>query len=808
MCASLPGSAVDAQVARSVPVLAPGLPVVLGTADVWPAPDGSDGAVVVLPDPAALPAADIAARGHVAIEYRERPAAAAERAVQAATALGELAGLAGRAGEAPVVVVDAGGLPRVLAALAHPAAPTLRAIVVDARGPSVPGGWRAAGGIAASPPLLVLLDDAIEAPPSDVVRLLLAWRARGGDAQQASVGATGGGLAGVVDAYVRSRLVHRVPRFESMVFTPDAGLPRGAGDAGHRHAARGRHGRHRLGDPPRPRRPDGDGAGRGRRLVATRCRFRAPAPGPVRAPRGDVPGDGPIFATTVVGERLLLRRRDPAADLWRPVAAWPVGRGTERVELHAGGGGSLLAVVDDGRVLRVWRIDPGAGALPVAAPPGRLDAIATGHGVVAALASAGRRQSLWIDVVGEWRVVAAWTRSPSTPMRALLASRDGGWLAFGADGGNLRVDPMDGVTRELDGAATLGTVADAAPVLPTPVWFAHPETGDVLSWRPAGWTLDGAALMLWREASGRHAYAVAPGLAHLDAALPIDADGLPGAGMWLAGRDAAGRVRLLRGALPGLRPPGGWWAADDPAAGGVWIAHGNGESDLHRLDRGREGRARWRVARARREGVALVAEGPWSDPFETGSVRSPGGMRDAAPIAPRFDLDPARVAARCGPARKGIAAAVLVDGEHTGCVRTGRLPATPGGARARGLWRQPAAEPAAMVGLSDAGPASAARDALVLMYRDADGAARWRLGVADPIDGHGIAALAEPGPPDAEGRPAGSTPAGLLLYRAGEPCGDAELVVEWRPFGEAGRLTGLPRGLGARFVRADLPACY
>jgi hypothetical protein len=364
------------------------------------------------------------------------------------------------------------------------------------------------------------------------------------------------------------------------------------------------------------------------------------------------------------------------------------------------------------------------------------------------------------------------------------------------------------VARELDAVATLGTVADASPTQPTPVVIVHPETGDPLVWRAAGWTLDGAALMLWREASGRHAYALAPGLAHVDAALPMEAAGLFGGGMWLAGRDVAGRVRLLRGTLAGLCVPAGLWQADNPADGGVWLAHGGSESDLHRLDRGPDGRARWRVARARSEGTVVIAEGPWSDPFQSGRASAPGEPEDAASIAPRLDLDPARVASLCGPARIGIAAAVLVEGGRTVCVRTGRLPITPGGSRARGLWYQPSAEAGAMVGLSDAGPSSSARDAVVLMYRNVDGSARWRLGFADPIDGNGIAAIAEPAPADAPGQVAGSIPAGLLIYRAGEPCSDAALIVEWRPFSEAERLTGLPRGIGARFVRADLPACY
>jgi hypothetical protein len=515
-----------------------------------------------------------------------------------------------------------------------------------------------------------------------------------------------------------------------------------------------------------------------------------------------------VFAVTAIGERLLLRRHDPAADAWRLVAEWTVDRAALRVELHALDGEAVLAVVDDGHLLRAWRIRPGAEARLLAPPQGRVDAFATAHGLIAALSSVGDRQILWIDAHGEWRALAPWVRAPGAPMRALLVSPDQSWLAFGADGGNLRIDPLGGVARELDAVATLGALAEASPTQPTPVVIVHPETGDRVVWRAAGWTLDGAALMLWREASGRHAYALAPGLAHVDAALPIEAAGLAAGGMWLAGRDAAGQVRLLRGTLGGLRVPAGWWQADDVTEGGVFLAHGRDASDLHRLDRGPDGRARWRVARARSEGWAVIAEGPWSDPFEASHASTPEDPESAASIAPRLELDPARVGSVCGAPGHGIHAAVLIEGERTLCVRTGRLPVTPAGARARGLWYQPSAEAGAMVGLSDAGPSSSARDAVVLMYRDMDGSARWRLGFADPIDGNGIAALAEPGPADAPGQVAGSIPAGLLIYRAGEPCSDAALIVEWRPFIEATRLTGLPRGIGARFVRADLPACY
>lgn len=794
-----------AEVARSVPVMAPGLPIALGTADVWPAPQGANGAVVLLPDAAAAPAglaSELAARGHVVAAYTARPWPEPERAERLATALRELPQVIGRGGEAAVLVTDSPGLGSVLDALARSGAPPVRAIVVDGRAPLGRVELPAADAIADWPPLLVLLDEAIEAQPAEVVRLLLAWRARGGDAQQAAIGAPGQGLVAVVDDYVRSRMVRRVPRFESAVLVPDGDFARAraalvpaarrivgiaAGSTGLRIGLDGPSARVLV--------ADGDAW----RLDADFGRQRLVHFGPAQ---GSEAAGTAIHAATVVGERVLLRRHDPGLDLWRPVAEWSVGAATvERVELHARADGSLLAVVDDGRLLRAWRIDAG-DVQPVSPPPGRLDAIATGHGVLAALTSAGARQSLWLDAFGEWRAVAGWPRAPGAPMRALMAAPAGGWLAFGTDGSNLRVDPVAGVALELDAGATLGTLAEASPSVPAPVAVVHPETGDVLSWRAAGWSLDGASLMLWRESSGRHALSAAPGLAHLDAALPIDADGFPGAGILIAGRDASGRVRLLRGTLPGIRPPGGWWQADEAVQGGVWLAHGSGESDLHRLDRESDGGSRWRVARARFDGPTLVAEGPWTDPF-TGSAPTdaPAAGGGAAPL-PRMDFDPARVAEVCGPPRAGIAAAVLDGGSEALCLRTGKLPATPQGRRTRGVWRQSAAEWPAMVGLSDAGPASSARDAVVLLYRDGEGAARWRFGVADPVDGMGIAALSE------WRLDAAPAPSGLLVYRADTDCGDAPLLVEWRPFADAGRLPGLPRGLGARFVRADLPACY
>ncbi len=806
--ASLFAPPAAAQVARSVPVLAPGLPVALATADLWPAPDGSTGAVVVLPAPAVAPAAEIAARGHVVVAYEGRTAPESDRADRDAMILGQLAGLAGRGGESPFIVTDAGGLSRTLATLARPAAPVLRAIIVDARSSFEPIDRAAIAAVPSLPPLLILPNSAADPQTADIVRLLLAWRAHGGDAQQASIGGPGESLATVVDAYVRSRLVRRVPRFESAVLAIDEGFERARASLA--PAARRIVGLAstdsavRVGlDGPTARVLVGEGASW--RLDADFGRQRLLQFG---APRGGDPGASAVYAVTAIGERLLLRRRDPDADLWRLVADWNVGAGAERVELHDMAADALLAVVDDGRLLRAWRVGVDGAARSVAPPPGRLDAIATGRGVVAALSSQGGRQRFSIDVLGEWRALADWGRAPGAPMRALLASPDGGWLAFAADGGNLRIDPLEGVSRELDAGATLGTIAEPSPTQPLPEWFVHPETRDVLSWRPAGWSLDGAALMLWRESSGRHALAAADGLVGLDAALPIAAGGMTGSRLLVAGRDASGRVRLLRGALPGLRPPGGWWQADDPDDGDVWLAWGRDEAELHRLDRAPDGRARWRVARARMDGAALAGETPWSDPFASAGAQPAAGDRDADHGPPRLDVDPTRAAAACGPSPSGIATAVLDDGDRTVCIRAGRLPGTAPGARPRGLWRQPAAESPALVGLSDAGPASPARDAVVLLYRDGQGAARWRLGVADPIDGHGIAALAQPRLVAADGRSTGMTPAGLLVYRAGERCGDTELIVEWRPFAEAEQLAGLPSGLGARFVRADLPACY
>jgi hypothetical protein len=799
----------DAQVARGVPLLEPGLPIALGTADVWPAAEGPSGVLLVFPDRARPDEglfAALAARGHAVIAWSRRETGAGHDPEREALAFGLLPSLAGRHGEAPMLVVDGPGLAPMLAMLGSESPPVLRAIVVDARGPldavePVPATTRL-------PPLLALLDPAEGGVRTDVIRLLVRWRAAGGDAQMAPVDDGTRALADTIDAYARSRLVRRVTRFESAVYAPDPGFDR----------ARARF-------APDARRVVGMASDRGvvrvgldgrsaRVLIEDGGTWRLDADfGPQRLvhfgpPLGSAPGASAVHAATAVADRLLVRRYDPTADRWRPRAEWPIGATVERVELHAGDGDSLRVLVDDGRVLRIWRVDVEGHVRSVPSPPGRLEAIATGHGVLAALASRGERETLWIDARGEWRAIADWTRVPGAPTRALAASPDGTWLAFGAEGSNRRIDPVGGESVELDAMATLATVAEAWPTRAAPAWFVHPETGDPLSWRPAGWLLDGSALMLWREASGRHAHAAAPGLVHLDAALPITTGGLPGAAVLVAGRDASGRVRLLRGPLPGLRPPGGWWQADDPADGGVFLAWGRDEADLHRLDRATDGRARWRTARARVEASALVAERPWSAPGGPGPGTPGDQPRSDDGDRPRLDLDPARVVPRCGPATWGVVAALLDEDDRSICLRTGRAGTPPARAPARGLWRQTAAETGALVGLSDAGPASPARDAVVLLYRDADGEPRWRAGFADPADGHGIAALSEHRRSAPGGGQTGPSPVGLIGYRPAAECGDGELVVEWRPFGDEGRLVGLPRGLGARFVRADLPACY
>lgn len=791
-----------AEVARSVPVLVPGLPIALGTADVWPAQQEASGAVVVLPEATEAPpglAGELAARGHDVIAYTARPWPEPERAQRFATALGEFTQVVGRGEAAAIVLTRWDRLAFLVEALTRSPTPKVRAIVVDARRPSGRIELPSPDAIADWPPLLLIEDESDAARRGTTLRLLLAWRARGGDAQQAVSEAAGPGLAAVVDAYVRSRLIRRVPRFESALLAPDPGFERAraAGLAAGRIVG--------FASGPAGLRIGVDGRS-ARVLVADRDGFRLEADfGSQRllffgAALGSEASSPIVHAATLVDGRVLLRRHDPVGDLWRPVVEWSLDGAAQGLELHALAEGSLLAVVDEGMRTSAWRIDA-AGARKVPPPPGRPDAMAAGHGLIAALTSEGGRQTLWLDAVGEWRAIADWPRASATPMRALRPGLAGDWLAFAPDGSNLRVDPLAGVVAELDAGTTLGTVGVASWSAPRPVVFVHPETREVLWWRAAGWNLDRAALMLWREASGRHSLSAAPDLVHLDAAYPIDGAGRPGAEFLVAGRDAAGRVRLLRGRLPRLRPPGGWWSADDPARGGVWLAFGDDEAELHRLDRGADGRARWRVARAVVEDDAVIAVVPWADPFGGDHRSTRHGPRETA-RRPRVDFDPERTAALCGPARAGIAAAVLDEDGDSLCLRAGRLPTTPHGRRARGLWRQAAAEWPALVGLSDAGPSSPARDAIVLLYRDGAGVARWRLGFADPTDAVGIAALSE--------WLGGSSPlpAGLLAYRAGSDCDDSPLLVEWRPFADVGRLPGLPRGLGARFVRADLPACY
>lgn len=797
-----------AEVARSVSVLAPGLPMSLGTADVWPAPAGAEGAVILLPDAARVPtglAAALAERGHVVVSFAPRSASDALRAENDALAFGVLPGRAGRAGEAPVLVTDGTGLPRVLKAVSSRGAPVVRAIVVDARGRFDAPKLTSIDSSFVPPPLIVVLDESASEMRAEALQLLLAWRARGGDAQQAAAAPSVVALAGLVDDYIGSRTVRRVPRFESALLTDDVDAGRAIGAlapqatrvVGIARAARAT----RIGLAGSPARVLVD-SGDGWRIDADLGRTRLLQFGAARGGNGR---HGPFLATTFADGQLLVRRHDPAGDVWRPLAMWSPRGDVERVELHDVSGEALIVSVIGAGVVDAFRVAAGQDVSPLVPPPGRLDAVAAAHGVVVAVSTAGRHQTLWFDARGEWRSLAAWPRDADAPVQSILGLAEGGWLLMAANGSSRRIDPLSGAALELDAVATLGTLAEAAASTAQPASFLHPETSDGVLWRPAGWSIDGSALMLWRESSGRHALAVAPGLASLDAAAPTRAGAGHGSVMLLAGRTSDGRIRVLRGVLPGLRPPGGWWQADDPKAGGVWLAQGVDHSELHRLDVGPDGAARWRVARARMSGATLVAEGPWSDPFAPALAATPPA---SDPPGPHMDFDPARVADVCGSSGADRPMAVLAEDHEALCLRTGGQRGGRGAPRPRGLWQQPAAESAALVGLADAGPASPARDVIVLLHRDGKGVARWRLGYADPVEGTGVAALSE-WRGQVGGRKVDTrTPTGLLVYRGVESCGDAPLNVEWRPFAEVGRLPGLPRGLGAHFFRADLPSCY
>jgi hypothetical protein len=797
-----------AEVARSVSVLVPGMPIALGSADVWPAPAGAEGAVILLPDAARVPpglAAALAERGHVVVSFAPRAAPDALRVEHDALAFGVLPARAGRAGEAPVLLTDGTGLPRVLKALARPGAPVVRAIVVDARGsfdgPRLPP----PDSSFVPPPMIVVLDESAGAMRAEALQLLLAWRARGGDAQQAAAGRSSVALAGLVDDYIGSRTVRRAPRFESALLTDDVEAERALAELAPRATrvvgitqseVATRMGL--AGSPARVLVDKGDGW----RVDADLGRTQLLQFGAARGGNGR---DRRLYATSLADGQLLVRRHDSKGDVWRPLAMWSPRGDVERVELHDVSGEALIVSVIGAGVVDAFRVDAGREVQPLEPPPGRLDAVAAAHGVVVAVSTADRRQTLWFDARGEWRSLATWPRDASAPVQSILGLAEGGWLLMAANGSSQRIDPLAGAALELDAMATLGTLAEAGASSAQPVDFLHPETANGVLWRPAGWVIDGSALMLWRESSGRHALALAAGLVTLDAAAPTRAGSAHGAGLLLAGRAADGRIRVLRGVLPGLRPPGGWWQADDPKAGGVWLAQGVDHAELHRLDVGVDGASRWRVARARMDGAALVADTHWGDPFASELAVNPAASDQPGP---RMDFDPARVAVVCGPSDGGLLGAVLEDPVKPLCLRAGRLPGIRDVPRPRGLWRQPVAESAALVGLADAGPSSPARDVIALMYRDGSGGARWRLGFADPLEGIGVAALSEWRGQIGGKRVDARTPTGLLVYRSGESCGDAPLNVEWRPFAEVGRLAGLPRGLGAHFIRADLPSCY
>lgn len=805
LTAMLTSRSAEAEVSRSVQVLVPGLPLVLGTADIWHAPDGSDGALLVLPQAASAPngfAAALVAQGHDVIAFSPRRGPAAQRAEHDAMALGQLPARAGRAGDSPVLIVDGEQLPRMLRALAVTPAPSIRAVIVDARVrlrlPAPPE----FAPEAQLPPLITVLDENRGAAQPEALRLQLAWRARGGDAQQASAGSTSVELAALVDDYLRSRAARRVPRFESLVYAADgtaesavaALAPDAARVVGLASTSAGAW----IGlDGPRARvlRSEGDRW----RLDAD---FGRTALLEFGAARGSDP-TGPLYAVTADGAGLLVRRLDAVADVWRPVAVIPVDGRVGRAELHAASENELVAAVTTGIGLRAYRLAQGRDPVELMLPPGRADAFAAGRGTVMAVSTFEQSQVLWFDARGKWREIARWPVVGSAKIDAVSSLPVGGWLLHAENGSSRRIDPLAGSALELDAAGTLGTLAISVPSSARPVVLAHPETGDRVLARPAGWALDGYALLLWRESAARYALAAVPGVQIIDALGEVMDRSSIAPAVRVAGRDSNGKIRILTGRLRGVLPPVGWWQADEAVVGGLWLAHGADYSELHRLDVGSDGGSRWRLARAVMRDTAMRAVEPWRDPFDP-----PPPVSIATRASPmRLDFGTTLVRRTCGVARAGEVAAVLVDGEPK-CLRTGRAPGLRPRSSPRGLWQQPVAESPARVGLSDAGISSGASDLLVMLLRDGDGRSRWRLGFADPLDGSGIAAVSEwretIGGRSLDPR----IPRGLLTYRSSEACGDGPLNVEWRPFTDAARLPGLPNGLAARFPRADLPVCY
>lgn len=803
------GQPAFAEVIRGIPLLEPGLPIALGSADVWQAASGAGGDVVVLtgvgPRADALAAA-LAAHGHTVLVWRGRPDGGRPDPAREARALGLLAGLVGRPAEAPTIVSDGRALPSLRAMLAVEAPPVLRAIVLDAREPIGATGEsprQPSGGL---PPLALLLDPADPGPRADVSRVLLGWRAAGGDAQLVALEPGPRTLAETIDAYVRSRRPRRVPRFESMVYERDHGFERAIA----RHA------------PPAVR-VVGVAAAGDRLFVAL-------ADQPARVLARDADGGWRLDAALAGEEALalarsatghatiLLTRRDrslvvrervgPRAE-WQRRAEWPV-----EVEIAAGAiaegppGRWLVSVSRDGAARRAWWVGVDGAIAQLPLPDARVEALAADGPLTALVAMRRSMRSLRVDVAGEWRTALEWSAGPARDVIGLVPLGLGRWIALERDGASRLLDPFAGrASAEVDLVASLEAHGAAEPA-PTGdglavAWLVHPETHDRVLWRSVPWRFDGDALMLWREGEGRHAQAMAPGLARIDVAAVAPTPAGDRAGLVIAGVDRAGRARLLEGRLPGLRPPAGWWAALDPAAGGVFVAFGDDAADLHRLDLDRDGRARWRIARAGFAGGDLVAEAPWRDPFV------PGSGRAAASSAPRLRFDPETVAERCPSSGGDRSAAFLDEGEGSGlCLVHGRHPEAGEGAAPRGLWQLAHGEGTVFVGLSDAGPVTPARDAVLMLFRDARGAARWRSGVADPAGGPGVAALSEWRPRANASGESERVPVGLLRYRAEPTCGDAPIEADWRPFEAGDALPGLPRGLGARLVRADRPVCY
>lgn len=738
----------------------------------------------------------------------------------------------------------------------------LRASIVSRFGPE-PSRWRAASpallAAAGDAPRLLLFDPASEPGRRDAERYSDRLREVGvasmvlpllGRAATRTLGAPHDHDSAQLLAWLESREVARLARFENLQFVRAAGAPplqRLEAHAGSLFAAG------RGAGAPLWRRDAADAPWHAEPLQLT-AQQRFAWLGTLQQ------HDGERLAVIVrAGGNASLRVRDDASGSWGdalalgPAAAGAAARAIAHVDAH----GTLLWLLAAGDAQApLVRVEPGAdGSLSRAVSErgvdGVLRALARANGVLHATVStradgsgsAGLyRRSDGADA--HWSRVATFlTTDPQRKAYAteLVAVPDPGGsgsevlLAGFTDGRIARLDPGAGyaTTTELEAADAFRELwnderVSAAVAGAGFVALRQPESGDLVHLvglrlrhpdRAAG---HDSAYFLVRQLDGSYAYGIAwdfaqaaegvgSGLARSVVASPFAAHG---ARALYVSAGAGDQPRLLLASLAdGGVPRGLWWDRTRPGQG----------IDLQRVDSrwlvfvytyDAKGDSTWYLASGEIDGAHFVADDDGLARYTLDGKRVQ--MRDAegsGTIAMRFALergDPACSAdARDGAQALAHARITIGGRSQDWCLEPFRF----GGdgvprVDPSGLWSGGPADGGWGLSLHAQGYDGGTRETAIVFHHDRDGAPRWMLGSGETSRGAAdITLLQFTGPcPGCEARALESRPAATLAHRFQGWCGDTRGELSLHALEHV--ISGEVRRSGRALQRVSEIACY